>query len=147
MKPVMRQEGAVRRDADRLVAAMIRARAERGREEAAGRAGPDAFFFTRLRARIDERRAQAEAAEGNLWENAVVAARGWLLAFALVAAVFFAPGVASLLSPPPAQTAPGLEEVALAPQEAGESAAFAAVENWPLDAGAPTPQESANDRK
>jgi hypothetical protein len=149
MEPIIPQhrQATPGREADRLLAAMIKARAARDSEELAARAGAsDAFFFTRLTARISERRAQLEAAEGNLWENAVVAARGWLLAFALVAAVFFAPGVASLLSPPPAQTAPGLEEVALGAQEAGESAAFAAVEDWPQDADAPPLQESTDDR-
>jgi hypothetical protein len=151
MKPLIPHNGPPPKgpEADRLLGALIKARAERGREELAACAdASEAFFFTRLRARINERRGQLDGAEGCLWENAVVAARGWLLAFAFVAALLFAPGVASLLSPPPAQpVAQGLEEVALAPQEAGESAAFAAVENWPLDAGAPPPKETANDRK
>jgi hypothetical protein len=54
--------------------------------------GPSPFFMTRLRARIESERTVS------VWETAVTAARGWLLAFGGVAALLLAVSVFSLPS-------------------------------------------------
>src|SRR6059036_15562 len=67
---------------DRLGAGLIQAYAEPRADEGSS---PRPYFFTRLRARIDEGRAADTGL--NFWEAAVVAGRGWLLAFGAVAAL------------------------------------------------------------
>jgi hypothetical protein len=55
--------------------------------------GPSPFFMARLRARIESERSMS------VWETAVTAARGWLLAFGGVTALLLAVSVFSLPSP------------------------------------------------
>lgn len=121
--------------ADELLVTLIKAHAQVADEEAddlAAGQGETAgqFFMTRLRARIRERREQLE---GGFWESTVLAARGWLLAFGLVASLFLAPSVVALITPASQQAPPslasaetGLEALALSPHDASGNAALAA---------------------
>jgi hypothetical protein len=120
---------------DGLLVALIKARVQAADEEADHLAASqgeiaEQFFMTRLRARIRERREQLE---GGFWENTVLAARGWLLAFGLVASLFLAPSVVTLILPTSQQAPPslasaetGLEVLALSPHDASGNAALAA---------------------
>ena len=75
---------------DALGASLVRAY---GSIEPGNEPGPSPFFMTRLRARIESERSMS------VWETAVTAARGWLLAFGGVAALLFAVSFFSLSSP------------------------------------------------
>jgi hypothetical protein len=79
---------------DILTAELMRSYATPGDES---EVTPSPFFLTRLRGRLD-----AERRERGLspWESAVMAARGWLLAFAAVVAVMCAVSLSSLRDGP-----------------------------------------------
>jgi len=74
---------------DQLGASLIKAYSS---PEPGSEAGPSPFFMTRLRARIESERS-------SVWETAVTAARGWLLAFGGVAALLLAVSVVWLPAP------------------------------------------------
>lgn len=84
------------------------------------------YFVSRLMRRINERR---EGAELNRWENSVLAARGWLIAFGIVACAMLVLNIAtssSSLSHPPNDI--GIEVLALAPPDTSDGT-IQALEN------------------
>jgi len=80
---------------DHLAASLIRIYAAPSAQESPF---PSPYFFTRLRARLS-----AEAGL-NFWESAILAARGWLLAFGAVAAILLAASLISLRAQSPQTT-------------------------------------------
>src|SRR5262249_39723952 len=88
--------------------------------------GPSPFFMTRLRARIESERSMS------VWETAVTAARGWLLAFGGVAALLLAVSFVSL--PTPSGRLLGTENEVLALPADSENIVIANSESLSRDA-------------
>ena len=130
---------------DRLGASLIRAYAEPRADEGTS---PRSYFFTRLRARINEGR--ATDASLNFWEAAVIAGRGWLLAFGAVAALLFAASLSSLhLQASRYATGPDLSVEALALPSGSENILIANGESLSHDAVLMTlvPEDQEHGRK
>lgn len=135
-----------RRDVqDALVRELLKARAlDSAHVEYGDSAAEENFFLTRLRARIRERQAQTE---GGVWENAVLAARGWLLAFGVIASLLLAPGLARLMTQPsaPQPEDTGLEVLALTPHDPTGNTALSALEEFRAEAS-PATKEATHAR-